>query len=153
MIGRMGVLYGYYAAADDQDARRAMVRDDGEPIGSGFDEIVVKGIDPAVDLLTAEVLITGRSADAVKADPRRSQLVGMVAGGVVTSVSLTDLFRDSLAGFDRELLEDVAKGWATSGGFYKPPGTDELTDFLRRLADLAQRAVARGHRLYCWICP
>ncbi|WTW92075.1 hypothetical protein OG216_01225 [Streptomycetaceae bacterium NBC_01309] len=152
----MGVLFGYYAAADDQDAGRAIVRDDDEPSGTGCDGLVVKGIDPVVDLVPAEALITGRSAEEVKADPRHGRLIAMVGDGEVVSVALTDVFRDRLAAFDRELLEDVARGWAASGEFYDPPdaeGIEDMGDFLRSLAELADGAVARGHRLYCWICP
>lgn len=156
MIGRMGVLFGYYAAADDQDAGRAILREDGEPRGTGYDEFVVKGIDPVSDLLPAEVLITGRAAEDVKADPRHAHLVAMVGEGEVVMVSLTDTFRDSLASFDPGLLDAVAQGWVASGDFYTPPdadGIDDLAAFLRQLATLAQRAVTREQRLYCWICP
>jgi hypothetical protein len=156
MIGRMGVIYGYYAARDDQDAGRAIVREDEEPSGTGYDQFELKGIDPVTNLLPAEVLITGRSADAVNADPRHGHLVAMVGDGEVVSVSLTDTFRDALAGFDPELLDAVAQGWAASGDFYSPldkEGIEDLADFLHQLAALAQRAVACGHRLYCWICP
>ncbi|MEE1784469.1 hypothetical protein PUR71_16395 [Streptomyces sp. SP17BM10] len=37
--------------------------------------------------------------------------------------------------------------------FSTPPDVDVLADFLRELAALARRAVAREQRLYCWICP
>ncbi|MDI2131144.1 hypothetical protein [Yinghuangia seranimata] len=151
----MGVLFGYYAAADDEDAARAVVREDDEPSGTGYDELVVKGIDPVVGLVPAEVLVTGLSAEAVKADPRHGQLIAMVGDGDVVSVALTDVFRDRLAAFDRELLTYVARGWAASGQFYDPPDAEDIEDmgeFLRDLAELAGRAVARGHRLYCWMC-
>lgn len=65
----MGVLYGYFAAADDDDAVRAVVRDDGEPSGTGYDQLVIKGIDPVVELAPAEALMTGRSAADVRCDP------------------------------------------------------------------------------------
>ncbi|THA23355.1 hypothetical protein E6W17_41625 [Streptomyces sp. A1547] len=48
MIGCMGALFGYYAAADDEDAARAVVRQDGQPMGTGYDSFVVKGVDPVV---------------------------------------------------------------------------------------------------------
>jgi hypothetical protein len=149
----MGVLYGYYAAADDEDAARAIVREDEQPFGTGYDELVVKGIDPVVDLLPAETLITGRPADEVKADPRHGALIAMVGEGEAVSVSLTDGFRDALAAFDRRLLDDVAVGWVASGDFHSPPDPSDLAGFLRALADLADRAEVRGRRLYCWICP
>jgi hypothetical protein len=148
----MGVLYGYYAATDDEHAVRAVVREDGEPLGTGYDELVVKGIDPVVDLLPAETLITGRAADEVKADPRHGALIAMVGDGEAVGVSLTDGFRDALAAFDRRLLEDVAVGWASTGDFPSPPDPADLSRFLRALADLADRAAVRDQRLYCWIC-
>ncbi|MGA4545554.1 hypothetical protein ACPA54_36750 [Uniformispora flossi] len=152
----MGVLFGYYAAADDQDAGRAVVREDDEPIGSGYDELVVKGIDPVVALVPAEVLVTGRTEAEVQADPRHGCLIAMVGDGEVVGVALTDVFRDRLAAFDRELLGEVAQGWAASGEFFSAPDAEQIEDmgdFLRSLAELANRAVACGHRLYCWICP
>lgn len=153
MMGRMGVLFGYYAAADDHHASRAVVREDDEPTGTGYDELVVKGVDPVVDLLPAEVLVTGLAAEEITADPRRGRLVAMVGDGEVVSVALTDVFRDRLATLERELLDDVARGWAASGEFSTPPDPDDLAGFLHRLAGLADRAVTRGHHLYCWICP
>jgi hypothetical protein len=153
MIGRMGVIYGYYAAADDGDAAGAIVREDEEPFGAGYDEVEVKGIDPMVDLLPAETLITGLSAETVKSDPRRGELIAAVADGEAISLSLTDTFRDALAAFDKQLLDAVAQGWAASGDFYTPPDPSDLSDFLRELSGLAERAAGRGQRLYCWICP
>jgi hypothetical protein len=153
MIRRMGVLFGYYAAADDDDAGRAVIREDDEPTGTGYDQFVVKGMDPVDDLLPAEVLISGRSADTVKVDPRHGHLIAMLADGEVFSVSLTDVFRDSLASFHTDLLGDIAREWSVSDAFSTPPNPDGLASFLENLAALACRAVARNQRLYCWICP
>ncbi|GGV04538.1 hypothetical protein GCM10010275_50020 [Streptomyces litmocidini] len=147
----MGALFGYYAAADDEDAVRAVVREDGQPTGTGYDSFVVKGVDPVVELLPAEVLITGRAADAVEADPRRGHLVGMVGDGEVVSLSLTDSFCDSLARFERAQLGEVARAWSASGVFDTRSDPNGLTGFLEELAALVGRAAARGHRLYCWI--
>ncbi|MDI2127130.1 hypothetical protein [Yinghuangia seranimata] len=74
----------------------------------------------------------------------------------MVSVALTDVFRDRLAAFDRELLKDVAQSWAASGDFYETPDAEDIEDMgdlLHNLAELAKRAVARGQRLYCWMCP
>ncbi|WP_327367486.1 hypothetical protein [Streptomyces sp. NBC_01217] len=155
MTGRidgMGVLFGYYAAADDEDAARAVVREDGQPpTGAGYDELVVKGMDPVLDLLPAEALFTGRSADAVEADPRHGHLVAMAEGGQVVSLSLTDSFRDSLARCDRDRLDDVARDWSASGVFDAEADLSKIAGFLKDLAALAERASTRGHRLYCRI--
>ncbi|MGW4825795.1 hypothetical protein ACWEP4_44890 [Streptomyces sp. NPDC004227] len=151
MIVRMGALFGYYVAADDEDAVRAVVREDGQPMGTGYDSFVVKGVDPVVELLPAEVLVTGRTADAVEADPRHGHLVGMVGDGEVVTLSLTDSFRDSLARFDRKQLGEVARGWSASSVFSAQSELSGLTGFLEGLAALAERALVRGHRLYCWV--
>ncbi|WP_406424917.1 hypothetical protein [Streptomyces sp. NBC_01589] len=151
VIGCMGALFGYYAAADDEDAVRAVVREDGQPMGAGYDSFVVKGVDPVVELLPAEVLVTGRTAGDIEADPRHGHLVGMVGDGEVVSLSLTDPFCESLARFDRKQLGEVARGWSASGVFSAQSDPSGLTDFLGDLAALAERAAVRGHRLYCWI--
>uniref|UniRef100_A0AAU3HTZ7 Uncharacterized protein n=1 Tax=Streptomyces sp. NBC_01393 TaxID=2903851 RepID=A0AAU3HTZ7_9ACTN len=150
----MGVLYGYFAAADDDDAVRAVVRDDGEPSGTGYDQLVIKGIDPVVELTPAEALMTGRSAADVRSDPRHGSLVGMLGDGELVVVSLTDTFRDALATCEATSLRDVASDWSsTEGIFYHPADPEDLAGFLERLSELAGRAVSRDARLYCWICP
>lgn len=128
------------------------MRADGEPGGGGYDPFVVKGIAPIVDLLTVEVVMTGRPAGVIKSDLLARPLVAMVGDGDVISVSLTDAFRDALTSLDREYLEDVAQGWARSGCFSTPPDADSIAAHLRPLGALAERAVARGHGLYRWIC-
>ncbi|MET9515932.1 hypothetical protein [Streptomyces sp. NPDC002994] len=148
----MGALFGYYAAADDEDAIRAVFREDGRPMGTGYDSFVVKGIDPVVDLLPAEALVTGRTADVIEADPRHGHLVGMAGDGEVVSVSLTDSFCDSLARLDRKRLSEVARSWSASGVFSKQADPNGLTGFLKDLAALAEKASVRGQRLYCWVC-
>ncbi|MEU6324333.1 hypothetical protein [Streptomyces sp. NPDC047009] len=148
----MGVLFGYFAAADDDDAVRAVVRDDDEPTATGYDGFDVNAMDPTLDLLPAEVLLTGRTAEAVQADPRRGHLVALIEDGQLVCLSLTDALRDALAVADRASLRGIALDWAASDVFSTPPDPDGLAEFLDRAADLAGRAVERGHRLYCWIC-
>ncbi|MFJ4845959.1 hypothetical protein [Streptomyces sp. NPDC088733] len=160
----MGALYGYYSAGDDRDAVRAVLRaevhDDGAALAPDYDQLVVEGVDPVLELLPAEVLITGRAPEDVQTDPRRGALVGMAGDGGVVAVSLTDTFRDALAAFDPRLLEDVAVGWARTSRTPAVPGASRaeldpraLGVFLKDLAALAGRARSTGRRLYCWICP
>ncbi|MFE7184561.1 hypothetical protein [Streptomyces erythrochromogenes] len=149
----MGVLFGYYAAHDDADAGRAVQRDDGGPAGTGYDQFVVKGMDPVVELLPAEVLLTGRSAEAVEGDPRHGALIATAGGGEVVSVSLTEAFRDALADCGPPQLGSVARAWSGSDVFAVPPSAEGLAEFLDALTALARRAVAHDRRLYCWICP
>ncbi|MEV0093725.1 hypothetical protein [Streptomyces sp. NPDC050738] len=147
----MGVLYGYFAAADDDDAVRAVVREDDAPIATGYDGFDVNAMDPVVALLPAEVLITGRAAEVTEADPRHGHLIAMIGEGEVLCLSLTDALRDALAAADRAALHGVARVWAGSDVFDTPPDPDGLAGFLGQAADLARRAVEQRHRLYSWI--
>ncbi|MEV6549183.1 hypothetical protein AB0M57_10780 [Streptomyces sp. NPDC051597] len=147
----MGVIYGYFAAADDDDAVRAVVREDGEPTATGYDGFDVNGMDPTTDLLPAEAALTGRSAETVQGDPRHGHLLASIDEGELLCLTLTDSLRDALADADQSLLREVAREWATSDVFWTPLDPESLTEFLTQTADLASRAVARGQRLYCWI--
>ncbi|MFI5533916.1 hypothetical protein ACIA8O_35805 [Kitasatospora sp. NPDC051853] len=149
----MGVLYGYYAADDDAHAIGAIDRDDDQLLGTGYDGFDVKGIDPVVCLLPVEVHLSGRSAEALRQDPRHSRLVGTADDGWVLTVSLTDPFRDALATAAPDLLEETARVWSTADVFPFPSDQEGLLDFLTDLAALARRAVTRGQGLYCWACP
>ncbi|KAB1990097.1 hypothetical protein [Streptomyces triticiradicis] len=148
----MGVIHGYFAAADDGDAVRAVVREDGESTATGYDGFDVNGMDPTVDLLPAEVILSGRSAETVRADPRHGHLIATADDGQLLCLSLTDALRDALAAADHGSLHDVARAWAASDVFPAPPDPDGLAEFLEQAVGLAGRAVERGHRLYCWIC-
>ncbi|RKE23191.1 hypothetical protein [Streptomyces sp. TLI_171] len=149
----MGVLFGYFVAADDADAARAVVRDDDEPSGAGYDELVAKGLDPFIQLARADELLTGRTAAEVRADGRSGSLVAMVGDGEVVAVSLTDALRDALARCEEAALAVVAAEWAATAEVFDPPADAEhLADFLSELKALAGRAVRRGARLYCWMC-
>ncbi|KOU33754.1 hypothetical protein [Streptomyces sp. WM6378] len=148
----MGVLYGYFAAADDDDAVRAVVREDGEPIATGYDGFDGNGVDPVISLLPAEVLLTGRAVEVVEADARRGHVVAMIDEGEVLCLSLTDSLRDALASTDRASLHGVARDWAASDVFDTPPDPDDIVGFLNQAADLADGAIEWGYRLYCWVC-
>ncbi|MGW4378700.1 hypothetical protein [Kitasatospora sp. NPDC004531] len=150
----MGVMFGYFAAADDDDALGAVVRDDDEPFGAGYDGTVVKGIDPVVVLGPAEEWVTGRSGAELRADRRRAALVGTTEDGEAVVLTLSAVFRDALARLDDATSREIAERWATTdevSEYLAGPG--ELGDFLRDLAALARRAAARGAGLYCWVCP
>ncbi|MFK8906876.1 hypothetical protein [Streptomyces sp. YS-3] len=148
----MGVIYGYFAAVDDDDAVRAVVREDGQPAATGYDGFDVNGMDPTTDLLPAEVVLTGRSAESVQADPRHGHLLASIEDGELLCLTLTDSLRDALADADQSLLRETAREWATSDVFWTSPDPEGLAEFLTQAAGLAGRAVSRGHRLYCWMC-
>ncbi|MGW6950343.1 hypothetical protein [Streptomyces xanthophaeus] len=146
----MGAFFGYYAAADDRDARQAVVREDGQASGTGYDQILMDGIDPVADLSWLEFVLTGRSPRLIKSDPRLGQVVAEAGNGEVVSFALTDTLRDGLAGVDRAFMDDVAPNWRLSGSYPPPSDVARVADFLKQLAALAERAIARGHSLYCW---
>ncbi|MGW3327667.1 hypothetical protein [Streptomyces virginiae] len=118
-------------------------------MGTGHDSFVVKGVDPVVELLLAEVLVTGRTADAMGSDPRHGHLVGTVGDGEVVTLSLTDSSRDSLAHFDRKQLGEVARGRSASSVFSTPPDLSGLTGFLEDLSALAGSAFPRATYVGC----
>lgn len=121
----MGVIYGYFAAADDDDAVRAVVREDGEPTATGYDGFDVNGMDPTTDLLPAEAALTGRSAETVQGDPRHGHLLASIDEGDLLCLTLTDSLRDALTDADQSLLREIAREWATSDVFWTPPGSGE----------------------------
>lgn len=153
MISPMGVLYGYFAATDDDNAVQAVVGDGHQPSGAGYDRLEL-GIDPLTELVPAEALLTGRPAAAAESDPRHGSLVGMLEDGELVVVSLTDALRDALADCEASALRDIAAGWSkTEGVFYYPADPENLASVLKQLSGLARRAVSRGAHLYCLICP
>ncbi|MFJ6136773.1 hypothetical protein [Kitasatospora sp. NPDC092286] len=149
----MGVLFNYYTAADDRAAAGAIVRDDDEPFGTGYDEFTVKGIDPMVGLLPAESLLTGRPEAQLAADPGRNRLVAMLEDGEIVALTIPDALRDALTAADHHTLTAAGLAWSRSDTSDMLPDEAHLTEFLEQLAALARRAASRGHHLYCWICP
>ncbi|MCX5126874.1 hypothetical protein [Streptomyces sp. NBC_00347] len=146
----MGLLCGYYAAADDHDVRQAVVHAGGGEDGIDHDQVLVDGVDPVVDLPWVEFVLTGRSSRFIKSDPQHGRVVGKVRDGDVVSVSITDSLRDALASADRQFLNDVASNWRLSDSCLPPPDATRLADFLAQMAALAERAIAQGYSLYCW---
>lgn len=92
-----------------------MIREDDEPTATGYDGFDVNGMDPTVDLLPAEVILSGRSAETIQADPRYGHLLATADDGQLLCLSLTDALRDALAAADRGSLHHVAQVWARIG--------------------------------------
>ncbi|MFC9817331.1 hypothetical protein ACFVJM_35350 [Streptomyces virginiae] len=145
----MGVIFGYYAALDDQDAGRVILYAEGQAGGSGDDQVLVSGIDPVVDLPWVEFALTGRSSRFIKSDPGHARMVSS-AGDGESVISITDSLREALASADPDFLDDIAKNWRVSDSSAPSFDASSLSDFLRKLAVLAERAIADGAHMYCW---
>ncbi|MEV4615517.1 hypothetical protein AB0K43_23445 [Kitasatospora sp. NPDC049258] len=148
----MSIYYGYYAATDDAHAAEAVEHETLEEMGAGHDQLVLTGLDPEIHIPALDTLISGRSAEAVEADPPYGPLLNSSDDGGTVCHPFTDAFRDALAGLDPEKVPAVAVDWAASAVFEdRNPGADMLAQVLTELAGLARDAAGRGDRLYYWI--
>ncbi|MFB6724966.1 hypothetical protein ACFCV3_32615 [Kribbella sp. NPDC056345] len=142
----MGVLFDYFAAKSDAEAAAVIDR------VVGPDSLLLKGIDPVVQLGTLEELLTNRPYDEVADDPRSGHVVAVRDHGARLVSTLTDSLATALAQASREDLERVAVPWSQTEEFWGSADPEILADVLTDLADLARRAEANGERLYCWVC-
>ena len=142
----MGVMYDYFAAPSDEVAASVI---DGGPAAHGFRTVPAKWLDPAVIMGQLEELLTGRPYDAVVEDPRYCCDLAVEHGGELLVLTVTDGLRDGLAAAGE--LGEVAVRWA---GIEELRGADAevLEDVLVQLKGLADEAVSKGKRLYCWVC-
>jgi hypothetical protein len=133
----MGRQYAYFAAKDDQVAIAAFESSAGWPPFTSFSEEI--RLD---DLDYIENLLTGRSVQEIRADPRFNagiaeqidEHAGVVECGVMT---VTDTFTRALAGADLNTLPDEYRDYVVP---------------LRDLAVVARQAASHGHHMYClWL--
>ncbi|WP_033290893.1 hypothetical protein [Amycolatopsis jejuensis] len=139
--------YDYFVAADDETAARELENPD-TARSAGYPELVAKGVDPELDLLPVEAVLTGRTTDEVQNDPAHCPLVAQVDEGEVVILSLADSFRDALAAADVGALHAAAVAFVEVN---EAGEVEEVAGFLTELAVLAKGAVENGHRLYCEI--
>jgi len=146
----MGFVSDYFSAPSDEAAARAIGIDVDlrEP---PYDVLQMKNLIPDYHLAPVEVFLTGRSAEAVKENPRNGKLLAQAEDEQVVVVTISDEFAASLAGASSERLAEAAESWSHFEDFQ---GTDTsgLVGFLGDLASLARRARARNERLYCYLC-
>ncbi|MFJ1702319.1 hypothetical protein [Kitasatospora sp. NPDC088346] len=148
----MTVHYGYYAATDDAHAADAVEHDTLEEIGAGYDQLVLTVVDPENHMPALDALISGRSAEAVAADPPYGPFLNSSDDGRTVCHSFTDAFRDALAALAPERLPSVAAEWAAAECFQDlNVDTDALAPVLAELTGLAGDAAGRGDHLYYWI--
>src|SRR5689334_6330268 len=145
----MGFLSDYFSAPSDEAAARAIEIDIDlrEP---PYDVLQMKNLIPEYHLAPVEVFLTGRSAEAVKDNPRNGMLLAQAEDHQVVVVTVSDELTASLAEASSEQLAEAAESWSHFEDFQ---GTDTsgLAGFLSDLASLAQRARARNEHLYCYL--
>jgi len=144
----MSVPSDYFSAPSDEAAARAVTDDLSRP---AYDVLETKGLFPDYHLVPVEVLLTGRSAEAVKEGPRHGRLVASVDDDQVMVVTVSDELTASLAAASGAQLAEAAGSWSQFEDF-QGMDTSGLARFLTDLADLARRATARNEHLYCKIC-
>jgi hypothetical protein len=103
---------------------------------------------PGMELASLDAVVTGRTPDEVRADPRGTVIATPDGFGEAVVLTVSDHLRDALADLDEESVTQAAQRWAET--FDGDPG-DGLRPFVAALADLSRRAVDRGERLYCYV--
>lgn len=146
----MGFLSDYFSAPSDEAAARA-VEIDIDLREPPYDVLQMKNLIPDYHLAPVEVFLTGRSAEAVKENPRNGKLLAEAEDHQVVVVTLSDELTASLAEASSERLAEAAESWSHFEDFQ---GTDTsgLAGFLGDLSSLARRATARNEHLYCYLC-
>ena len=147
--GKITVLYPYFAAQGDREAATTAAGIDAELAG-----VVVKGVDPLDELVRLESVLTGRSLEEIRSDPRHGSVVAEFDEGDCVVLSLTDPLTRALASAEPDVLRRAVLNASGSGGALSiVADRPALTEFTAELAALARRGVSDGHKLYCRIAP
>jgi hypothetical protein len=144
----LGVLHDYFAAESDEQA--VLAGRLGPASTGGFDCVEDTGIDPVVQLTKLVALLTGRTYDDLKADPRSAMSLGGEPGDMFGVLTVPDGVQAALAEADAERLREAVVPWSQTEEFWGPVDVDALNGVVTDLAALAGRAAAGGRRLYCW---
>lgn len=143
-------LFDYFRAPDADAVRRVLDADDGStPVGTAFDGVEAKGVDPTV--------VLGRMIAAIRQVPWSSDLVDdrlvWPAGGEEDAdfdgpwvTELDTSVRDALAQADD--LPRVAQEWAR----IEEHDIDvaHAQEFIESMVGLARRAREAGELMFCW---
>ncbi|GHF79353.1 hypothetical protein [Streptomyces griseosporeus] len=146
----MGNLYAYFSAPGDDTALTAHGLDGG-PEAAGFPTLLVKGVDPYVQLGAVESLLTEVPYDDIVERPRFNDLLSSPEADSRWLLTLTDELRDALATAPPERLRQTAPHWARIEEFGGEADPEDLAVFLTNLAALATGARKAGEHLYCLV--
>jgi len=147
----MGVIYDYFAAASDERAAETIGLVGG-PGEAGFRTLMVKGIDPVVQLRTLESLLTGVDYDVVAQNPRAGHTLAIRDEGEGAVCTITEELRDAMTRATPQQLKAVAGPWSQTEEFGGRGDPRTLAEFLHDLSGLARLAHQGKEQLYCWIC-
>ncbi|AZI58553.1 hypothetical protein EH165_10850 [Nakamurella antarctica] len=116
-----------------------------------WDTVSVSGVEPSIQLLELQELLTGVEFDEILDIPRAGDTLQTSVESEAMVVTITDALQAVLADSKDDSLAGVAAEWATSEEFGGAVEAAYLETFLHQLVGLARRARARGERLYCWV--
>src|SRR5438552_12551403 len=110
----MGVMFDYFAAPSDEAAASTIDVVGGPAAASphGFPTVMLKGIDPVVQMGTLEEILTGVSYETVTANPRSGHALATHDEGECVVVALTDELQAALADTNDVRLREAAVSWA-----------------------------------------
>lgn len=148
MLLRVGNLYDFFAAVDDDAAAETL---DNAPDPARYDVLDAKGIDPGVQVARLEALLCDVEYVQVTADSRHCALVTDPESESRWVVTLTDSLRDALARATADDLARAAVAWSQTEEFQGRGNAVELADFLDRFQRLARGAREKDLHLYCWM--
>jgi len=147
----MTLAYEYFAAPSDEDAVRVLElvgAGPGRVVAGGFDIIDGAGIEPTVNLVDLEELLTGVAYDVITENPRAGEtLASQDDQGMV--ITITDSLQAALSRIDDNRLAPLAADWSHAEEFGGEVSPGDLRAFLADLSGLAKRALDRNERLYC----
>lgn len=143
----MGLLIEYFAAGSDEAAAATI----GHGAGSaGFAVLDEWAIEPSIQLVNLEEVLTGRDWQSIMADG--DGIVASRDGGEQLVLRLSEPLTAVLAAAAPDRLAEAAERWSQAEEFYGQADPEMLTEFLVPLAALVRQAGVRGEHVYCWVC-
>jgi hypothetical protein len=145
MVSGVGLLTDYYAARDNEDARRALHRG---PRQNGFAAVEAKSLEPLVTMATLEEILTGTDAMGI-IETNTDAVVGRATERGPWVFRVRDSLVSAFGEPDAERLFSTAQAWAATEEL---AGADprQLYEFLWGLAHLSKWATANHQTVYCW---
>lgn len=142
----MGLLTDYFAASDDEAAKRVMERG---PIAARLPTVEAKSLDPVVTMATLEQILVGTDAMTIINDSQDAVIAQVGKDGPWVA-SIRPSLVVGLGTPDAGRLLAAARQWAITEEL-ADSNPQDLYEFLWNLAHLAQWALANNQRLYCWM--